>query len=221
VTLPWAITDCRFLVAFLDAPAASVQPFLPPGFTAAGGLGSVGFEVHECARGSGLNGTVERLAYGAMWGAVTAPEAYRDPATGGQDYFKWTVLVPDAPRRALLQEHGVSARDGATSVRPGAAPGSWDAVMRMEGLGTFAVTAAGTPSERPMADLPFREFTNATGGPAVWRATNANWTLGQATAGAWQVPPGSVLARILGATAGVATVNAGHWSYRDGTIALP
>jgi hypothetical protein len=224
VTLPWNITDCRFLVVFLQPPAASVQPFLPDGFTAAGGrgLGSVGFEIHDCARGAGLNGTVERLAYGAMWGAVTPPDRLRDPSTGGQDYFKWAVLVPDAPRRGLLLAHGVPARDGAASVGPGPAPGSWAATMEMAGLGTFAVTGAGTPtSEGAANDLPFQEFTNATGGPAVWRATNTDWTSATTTVGQWQAPAGSVIARIMGATTGAAPFNAGHWSYRDGSIALP
>jgi hypothetical protein len=132
------------------------------------------------------------------------------------------VLVPDAPRREVLLEHGVPARDGASSVAPGAVPGSWTATMTMEGLGTFSFNGAATPTpERPVADLAFQEFTNATGGPAVWRATNTNWTAATGTAGAWQVPASSVLARIMGTTSGVANFNVGHWSYRDGTIRFP
>jgi hypothetical protein len=204
------------MVVFLRAPPAAVQPFLPAGF---GATNSVGFEVHDCKSVQGLDGTVAPGGYGALWGAVSPPKAMAAPDAGGVAYFKWHVLVPDAPRRELLVAHGVPADGGSASVVPGPAPGTWTGTMELAGVGTFTGTLAALPATGA-GDLPFQEFTNATGGVADWRATTTHDTQAQG-AGTWSVPVGSVLAKMVGASSGTALITTGVWSYDGGSIALP
>jgi hypothetical protein len=223
VVLPWTTTDCRFMVVFLRASAAAVQSQLPEGFTAAGSAtlptGSVGFEIHDCASVQGLDGLVPGAGYGASWGVVTPPDGRAAPDAGGVAYFKWHVLVPDAPRRDLLVAHGVPAEGGVAEVAQ-TAPGAWSGRLQLDGVGAFTATLAAPAPEGNAGDLPFQEFTNATGGVADWRATTTHYTQTQG-AGTWEAPAGSVLARMVGATSGAAAITTGVWSYEGGTIALP
>jgi hypothetical protein len=222
--LPWTTSECRFLVVFLNANTASVQPYLPEGFTATGSAtlptASVGFEMHDCKSLQGLNETVTPGGYGALWGVVQPPAEAADPAAGGVAYFKWAVLVPDAPRRELLMAHGVPAHAGSAKVVPGAAPGTWMGTLDLSDGGTFTATLGSVGPERAARDLPFQEFSNATGGFADWRATTTHYTQGQGV-GTWRAPADSVLARMVGASSGTAVMTTGVWSYDGGSIRLP
>jgi hypothetical protein len=100
------------------------------------------------------------------------------------------------------------------------APSQWSARLELKGVGSFGIDAAVPAPQRAVPDFPFEEFTNATGGFATWRASTSNGT-GAQGAGTWQAPADSVLAAIMGTAQGPATVELGHWSYKDGSIRVP
>src|SRR5688500_20187593 len=82
-TLPWTLTQCRYVVGWSSADPAKVQAQLPPGFKVQPGtpLGLpvpveeviIGTEAFECAEGAGLNGTVEPMLYASIWLPGTPP----------------------------------------------------------------------------------------------------------------------------------------------------
>jgi hypothetical protein len=127
-TLEWGLTDCRGVVALIPTQKATLQPHLPGGFSptlppSVAALlppdprleAVLGLEVLDCVEGAGLHGPVQGLDYASFWTFVQPPVHLRNH--GKQlTFFKWDTLVPDEPRRELLREYGVPARDGRVTV---------------------------------------------------------------------------------------------------------
>jgi len=91
--IPWALTQCRYVVGWSNADPAKLQARLPEGFALAGGapagipppLGTLGTEAFTCATGTGLAGeVVESQTYASIWFelALTAPQDAQ-PQDGG------------------------------------------------------------------------------------------------------------------------------------------
>jgi hypothetical protein len=156
LVVPWDIVDCTFAVLVVPAPANRLAPYLPEGFTL--GVGArvpidpaqatesacLGPEAFECGSGAGLDAPVLSLDYGSVFTFVEPPEALRND-TIQDDYVKWGVLVPDAPRREALAARGVPARAGNAEIEltRAAAGVQVRATLDLEGVGGFTLTGVG------------------------------------------------------------------------------
>ncbi len=230
--VPWDLVDCTALVWFVPADAGAVAARLPDGFTPRGVIGLpgaqappgadayLGFEAFTCASGQGLDGAVEGMTYATVFTSVVPPEDLAVEGVDGQHYYKWHVLVPDPPRRGVLQGAGLPVADGSVTVEE-TAPGVWSATATLDGLGTFSLQGPADGEPQPSGGaIPFAEFTAADGGVATWRATASDIARASG-AGTWTVPEGSWMADVLGATTGSAAFDLDRWSFVDATITLP
>ena len=222
--LPWSLTECAFLVAFVPVKAERLAPHVPGGFTlstAGGPLGAVqgeayvGVEAFQCASGAGLEGEVAPLEYGSFFTAVEPPAALRMEADAL--FLKWDVLVPDAPRREALLAEGLPARAGtATLERPlGPAPRIL-ATLTLEDVGAFRVDGL-VQGQGPLAEGAFVEYmAREDGGVALWRAA---WETHALERGRAMVTfePGSWVAEVAGGQAPASFIT-GSWTFHDGTI---
>jgi len=228
--LPWTLTDCQAVVVLFDVPAEAVRPHLPPGFepvSVLAGLtgnddpasdGSFGLEMFTCASGSGLNGTVEPIAYGSQFAFVDPPEN----VTVAADYqfYKWEVLVPDADRREALAARGAPAMDGSADfalfmMQEGA--GTFDGTLVL-GNGTYAFEGRTlVPNPDP---ITFTEYMAVPGGIATWHTSVAVDAAGIGT-GTVDVPEGTLAAEVLGPGAHDGSALVGRWSFTDGRVHVP
>lgn len=236
-TMPWALIDCSFVVAFGVAPTDAVQARLPDGFTArsvparyaegaprAGTL--VGIESEVCKHGTGLAGeTIEDQAYTSVWVGVTPPPEHRVDGFDGGYYVNWDPMIPDADRRAAFHDAGVPAHDGVIEITPlvdGLGPRTARSTYTLDGLGAFQVDAA-TP-EDPTGGLAgsFYQWTEAEDGDlARWRVDWSMETFHQGP-GVVELPAGSWLVDLFGSeTIPAPVVYTGTWDYTDGRIWLP
>lgn len=186
LSLPWSLTGCRFAVILIDVPAERVQPHVPEGFRvlsvaevglggeagpvadAAGG-GNFGIEVFQCESGQGLDGPVDGLSYGSYFTAVEPPAGLRRDVS--YHFVKWDTLVPDAPRRALLQEYGLPVRDGSGTVETDVTQGSLTSYTgTLDFLGEETVTFEGA-SLAPQEPVTFVEYMRTATGLAAWSTT--------------------------------------------------
>ena len=235
--LPWQLTECRYLVGWSDADPALVQANLPDGFTvrsgaplglplatAAAARASIGTETFECASGSGLDGTIEGMTYASIWIPVTLPEALADPEID-EVYYKIHVLVPDAPRRELMRELGLSVGNGTMAWETALVPNGLASSLTIEGAGDFVLELT---APQQTATGPGRRFIEVTpagergaDGFAIWR-TQFEWVgdsyaFGQGTI---EWPEGHWVTQAIGSPRAPAQFHAGVWSF-DGTVELP
>lgn len=231
-TLPWGLTECRYVVGWAPVEESRLRPYLPEGFTPAGfgaralagtpaGRVLFGLEAFECASGATLNGTLENMAYGSYWTAATPPEELQ--VEGATTYtVRWDTLVPDAERRALMVAAGMPARDGTVEF-PSRVPVGTLATYEMEDVGT-SILRMTTAQPQPVPEGGHVvEFTpTQDGGLAVWRADYAwdgdSFTTGY---GVVTVPEGSWAAQVLGGTQAPGQFHAGTWTFSNGTLTLP
>lgn len=217
--IPWEILDCRFAYAQPAADAAAVSAMLPEGFTLAQPVGPrilVGFEVNECASGTGLEGTVSPQTYASFWVPVVPPSGLGDPAAA--HFVNFDVLVQDAPRRELLQSWGTPAHDGAitwTSPADGAARIEYT----LDDVGSFTISVAGAG---PRAGGPgtFDQWTPGPQGLTYWKTDFLATALYQGP-GLLEVDPASPYASWFEAPAVPALVSFGEWDYTAGLIRRP
>lgn len=186
--LDWSLTRCEFGVAILDVPAEVVAAYVPEGFrilsvaevgALGGGApasppnptggGNFGVEVFECEEGRGLDGPIAGLTYGSYFTAVEPPADLRRDVD--LHFVKWDTLVPDAPRRALLQSYGLPVREGQASVQ--ATPvqdsiASYTGTLDFGGEETLGFEGS---SLVPQRTVSFVEFMPTAGGFAEWSTT--------------------------------------------------
>jgi hypothetical protein len=220
-TIAWSLDDCLHMVWTVPTRVDVLQRHLPAGFTPQagdGGMGSLAFEAFECDAGAGLNGSVPGLAYGSIFVVVQAPAEYGCDQLPGGCYVKTDVLVPDAERRAWLQDAGVSAHGGSADVSVDAA-GTWTASLVMEDVGGFGMQGVLAGSPAGGLSGGFAEFMQARDGITVWRGTVADAQTAPG-AGAWSADPGTWVANEVG-MAGPTTWSGGTWSFNDGSITNP
>lgn len=228
-TIPWAITDCTFLIGLIPFDPAEGQDLLPEGFAFRTGDGlplpvevpvsraTLGVEAFACASGAGLTGTVTPLAYGSVYFNVDPPEELRAP-DGAPHFLKLSVLVPDAERRAALEAVGADVAGGEVALE--ATPGGMSGTLTLDTVGTFTYQSVDQPP-REGASFPFREFTPAADGRLVqWdaTATSSDVFSGQ---GLLEAPAGSIPARLGGGTTLQVAMFGGRYTFEDGTITLP
>jgi hypothetical protein len=190
LALPWGLTDCRFGVVLLDVPAAIVQAHVPEGFRVLSlaevgvegntgqdipqdpnGGGNFGIEVFQCDEGLGLDGPVEGLSYGSYFTAVEPPAELRRDVTF--HFVKWDTLVPDAPRRALLQSYGLPVREGSATVTHSLTQGALTSYTgTLDFGGEETITFEGS-SLAPQQPFTFVEFQRTPNGLATWSTTGA------------------------------------------------
>jgi hypothetical protein len=217
--IPWEILGCRFAYAQPAANAAAVAAMLPEGFPLAQPIGPrvlVGFEVNECASGTGLDGVVMPQTYVSFWVGVQPPSGMGEE--GAAHFVNFDVLVQDQPRRDLLRSWGTPAHDGSVTWSA-PADGAIRIDYELEEVGTFAISAAGAS---PRTGMPgtFDQWTPGTGGLTYWRTDFEATQLFQGT-GILEVDPASPYASWFEAPSVPAVVNFGQWDYTSGFIRRP
>ncbi|HWH08290.1 MAG TPA: hypothetical protein VNX21_03755 [Candidatus Thermoplasmatota archaeon] len=234
-TLPWDLSQCRYVVGWSEADPAVLQRNLPGGFTVEAGtpLGLplapaeraiVGTEAFECASGSGLAGTVEPMLYGSIWIPVTPP-AELNPDGIEEVYYKVDVLVPDAPRREAFLAMGLPVANGSIAWGTSPVPDGTAARMSVEGVGDFGFQLASPRSVQAGEGREFMEVTPAgedgAGGFAVWRST-FSWDGGSYVQGRGFIdwPADHWVVEAIGTPRAPASFHAGTWSFR-GNVTLP
>lgn len=217
--IPWELLGCRFAYAQPAADAAAVSAMLPEGFTLAQPIGPrilVGFEVNQCASGSGLDGPVAPQTYASFWVPVAPPSGLGDPDAA--HFVNFDVLVQDAPRRALLTSWGTPAHDGSVAW---SAPteGALDVTYTLDGVGRFAIHAAGAGPRMGGAGT-FDQWTPGTSGLTYWKTEFAATRLFQGP-GLLEVDPASPYAAWFESPAVPALVSFGDWNYTAGLVRRP
>lgn len=230
--LPWGLTDCRFGVALVAAPAARIALLLPPGFRSislaevgmAGAPnpnndGNFGMELFECASGIGADGQeIPGMVYSSYFTAVEPPGALAEDVT--YHFVKWDVLVPDADRRALLLSYGVPARGGSVEFAQGRDDGNTalhSGSVTWEGRAAETFTGAAAVEQ---TDGSFVEFTQTPGGLAAWR-TNFTWSGGGLGPQVVVPAAGGMAAEVLGTQPKMGVGFSGRASFVGGSISLP
>lgn len=182
-TLPWGLSSCHVVVAVIPVDADALSEHLPEGFSPVSpeeafglpddprGDGAIGLETFQCESGTGLNGSVEELAYGAVFSPVEAPGNLSHP-DADLVFYKWETLVPDEPRRERLAKKGLPVVDGATDLsgldEAPTGTHTFDVSLTL-GDAAFAFTGtAGQPNEDFRDGIAFVEFQAAGDGYAYW-----------------------------------------------------
>lgn len=232
--IPWGLEACIFVNWFVHVEADALRPHLPEGFEPdvesalpiplAPDKAYLGFEAFRCASGAGIGREIVDLEYASLFtSAMPPPELRREGV--GLYIVKWDTLVPDADRRALLQEAGLPVRDGSAEAHHMQGPSGTLAVtgaFELEGLGTFRYEG-GVPhftGDGGGDGIRFLEFMQANGGLAVWDARFAldAFSVGE---GIVQVPSDSWAAEVIGSDVARAAYFAGRWTFFEGSLTLP
>lgn len=235
--LAWGLTGCRFGVALIDVPAADVQPFVPEGFRILSvaevgvepnapmdvpnprGDGNFGIELFQCDEGVGLDGTVvPAIVYGSFFTAVEPPMELRRDVDF--HFVKWDTLVPDEPRRELLQSYGMPVRNGTASVTQRLGQGSvssYAGTLTFEGGESYTFQGA---SALPQAGVTFVEYMVTPGGLAAW-STTVEFLVGGVGPQTVTVPAGSFAAEVLGSGTFRGAGFAGIANFAGGLIQVP
>lgn len=207
--LPWTLAGCRELAVFFEAPPSAVKPFFPSGFEPGPGLTpsttTVGMDAFRCESAGGAHGDVPDASYASFWAVATPPQALQGDVR--QWYVKWMALVPDPQELSVLQPLTPAATSGEVSFADAtpAAPAPATCTVTIAGIGT-ATIMVGPEGSPPAgggggAGVRLREYTLGSDGASVlvWEATltRPSQALGSGTL---DVPAGSVLAQIAGAT---------------------
>lgn len=186
--LPWSLTGCRFAVVLVEVPAERVAAHVPEGFRvmsvaeaiggepglgagapSPNGDGNFGVEAFQCDEGQGLDGTVAGLSYGSYVTAVEPPAELRRNVD--LHFVKWDTLVPDEPRRLLLQQYGLLVRAGSAVVALGPAQGSLASYTATLDFGGEETLELAGNSLAPREDFTFVEYTRTPRGLATWSST--------------------------------------------------
>lgn len=224
--IPWSMTDCAFVVAFVPVPAERLQPLVPEGFTVSAGGGPLatvqggaylGVEAFQCASGAGLDGAeVAPLEYGSFFTGIEPP-ADLVVADADVHFLKWDVLVPDAPRREALVAEGLPARTGSARIeRTLAAAPQLVASLTLDEVGAFRIEGAIQGAATPDAGTFVEFMPRDDGGVGLWRADWDTQALEQGRA-ILTFEPGSWAAGVAGERATGAFIT-GTWSFANGSI---
>lgn len=232
LVIPWSLTNCTAVAAAVPVDSEVLSSHLPSGFTpwtpAEAGLpphptadAVLTLEAWRCEQGSTLDGeTMKEMSFGAIEAPVHAPEGI-PVAEDAYTPYSWQMLIPDEPRRALLQDAGVPAVAGTVDLS-GYTPTPAGSVfsVRWE-LDGEAYTFTGT-TQRPMdrGTVAEEEITIADGGYAVWSSTIVDDQVVTGT-GTLEVPAGSLAAEIIGSESTQAFLLTGEPGFEDGRITLP
>lgn len=234
-TLPWQLNECRYVVGWSQADPAIVQANLPEGFTVSTGgpLGLptpgptqraiIGTEAFDCPSGSGLAGTVEPMSYASIWIPVTPPEELADPDVSAV-YYKFDVLVPDAPRREAMLALGLPVTTGEIAWTQPPVPDSRGADLSLAEVGDFHFELLAPRSVAAAEGGAFMEITPANDGAsgyAIWKA-EFEWNEDSFTQGNGYIdwPAGHWVTEAIGTARAPAQFHAGTWSF-NGTLTLP
>jgi hypothetical protein len=236
-TLTWGLDTCRPAIGIFGVPASKLAAYLPKGFRALSPAevvakdaqapvaapnpsadGNLGIEMFTCKSGAGLNASVPSIAYGSLFSAVQPPKDLEVPGT--KHYFvKWDVLVPDAPRRALLRDAGVPAVDGSAAFSSYMAVGPGVQYAGKLTLGNDSYTFSGL-GEVPAADGTFIEYTATPNGLVKW-AAQYKFTAGRIGPMDVTVPASGLASKIVGPGVQHGAGFSGTISFTDATIVIP
>lgn len=231
--MPWNLLDCVFVYGTVTVPAKLLEGRLPEGFSTAvargaGGdtLAQVGFEIDDCAEGSGIEGQIAPMTYASTWTPAIAPEDLAVEGAVGM-FVNWDVLVPDDERRALMQSFGTPAHAGEIEVsadlRAGIPTTPFAVDYRFEDAGAFHFDIIPQPGTGAVGGSggEFAQYTaGADGSLTFWRTKWAAHTTGGGI-GTITLDPESWQAEAFGATTLPARFTFGTWDYTDGMIQLP
>lgn len=203
-TIDWGMTGCEVVVAIVPVDAQALAEHLPEGFEPVSaeeafglppdprGDGALGLETFRCEQGAGLNGTLEDLAYGAVFAPVEAPEDLDHPEADVV-FYEWETLVPDEDRRELLTERGLPAVDGnsdLSGLEETPAGHVFDVSVTLDGA-TFSFTgSAGQANEDFRDGLPFVEFQQGDDGFGYWACLENGAAGANSGSGTVELPAG-------------------------------
>lgn len=232
--IPWGLSGCSFVVAFVPVPAARLSDRMPAGFKSLSftemnfpsdprGEANLGVEAWMCQEGVGHNESVvlHAVPYGAIFTAVEPPADLKDNASA-LHFLKWDVLIPDAPRRGLLQRAGVPAMEGnVTMNRFAQSPAggiAYDVALDLNGTFTFRGTSI--LPEASLTSFSFTEFTAVPDGFAVWR-TNVTADTAFVGGGVLTTPPGFFREAAGGERVQAYVIAGTNGVFSGGAITLP
>jgi hypothetical protein len=231
--LVWDLVDCEALTWEIPVPASRLATRLPAGYSPSPATGTpagddlpdgveqaiLGFEAVQCAKGFGSNEQMARsIPFARVYTPVIPPSQDADSRQGTQHAFVWETLVADKAWRLRLAANGLPAVDGGTLVAPNAQ--GYGGRLALDGVGTFSLSGRPDGNEQPRGDVPFRDFTPATGGVAAWVGERQGLTASMGV-GVWDATAGSWIADVLGATQGVATFQLSHFTIPHEAIVRP
>ncbi len=215
-SLPWEILDCRFMYAQARADASAVGQHIPEGFTLVEPA-QVAFETNICTGGTGIDDAlVHPMTYTSVWAAVVPPAGWGED--GAFHVVNWDVMVPDAPRRELMQGFGAPVHNGSVTHTPTVT--GFQQAWTLEELGAFSIEVVGA-QELPNAGGTFDQWQPGTRDLTYWKTDWATRSHFQGT-GIVSVPADSMYADWFVAPEAVpVTVNHGTWDYTRGNIVYP
>ncbi len=234
--LAWGLEACDVVVAVIPVDADALSEHLPEGFEPISGEeafglppdlrgeAAIGLETFSCDSGAGLDGTIEDLAYGAIFSPVEPPADASGP-DGEIFFFKWETLVPDSDRRQRLSDAGLPVVDGSTDLAGlEATPAGhlFDVTLTLgDGTYTFSGSAA-QPAEDFRQGFEFVEYQTADGGLATWSTMENAATDANSGTGIVQLPVGSWTADVVGAERSQAFMVAStDVTFEEAMITLP
>jgi len=224
-TLDWAQADCQALTWSVPVAAASLKPYLPPGFepmadgpAGAGGAATIGFRTMECATGFGQAHVVRSAQSGQVFTSVVLPPGLRDDRFGTHTTYGWDLLVANDDWRAAAAPWGMPVHDGGALVGPSAQ--GWSGDLAMDRAGTFTIAGRTFDAGAKADGYESRMATKGAQGFALWDAEVANLTVADG-AGLWSASPESWVAKLLGATQGAATFEYATFSLPRASVHWP
>lgn len=234
--LAWGLDGCEVVVAVIPVEAEALSEHLPEGFEPISGEeafglppdlrgeAAIGLETFSCDSGTGLDGSIQDLAYGAIFSPVEPPGDAPGP-DGEVHFFKWETLVPDSDRRQRLSAAGLPVVDGSTDlggleVTP--AGHIFDVSLTL-GEGTYSFSgSAAQPAEDFRQGFAFVEYQTADGGLATWSTMENAAPGANSGTGIVQLPAGSWTADVVGAERSQAFMVASTGvTFEEAMITLP
>lgn len=213
-SLPWGLSGCSVVVAIVPVQTQALTEHLPVQFHPVSaqeafglppdprGDAALGVETFACQQGAGLEGPVEGLAYGALFAPVDVRANITHPSTD-LDFYKWTTLVPDDPRRRALQRAGLEAVDGSTDLsglETTPTGHSFDVSLTLNGSTFGFAGATDQPNEAFREGIPFVEFQAAEPKMALWVTLENSASDATSGTGLLQLPQGHWTSEVVGAT---------------------
>lgn len=225
-TLDLRQSDCESVAWSVPVTAASLKPYLPEGFEPSPPEGqdgldaaaALGFRAVECTRGLGEDVDLAAVQSGAVFTRVMPPAGLREDRFGARYLFGWDVLVAPEPWRASAAGWGLPVHDGGSFVGPGAQ--GWTGSLAMDQVGSFSITGRSLTFAASPADEESRLVTLGAQGFALWDTETANATVSDGV-GVWEVSPESWVAKVLGATQGVAPFEYMTFDVPSGAVHWP
>jgi hypothetical protein len=239
--LPWGLSECEFVMAFVPVPASAVEQRLPDGFSArspedvglppslvdAAGVDGdalIGVEFEVCERGVGLDGSpVQNMEHATVWTPVYPAEDIGNAFA----IYKFKGAFDHQPSQDLLEKQGIpdlgfSAGFDVLTQRTG---GPFEASLTWEDAGTYEMRGGGVTDEYVGHAYSLFECVGYMPIPGTEELGRAHTyfhgtSLYEAT-GTVSVPDGSILDELGSTEQARAYFLFGIGNYKDSSMTFP